>query len=63
MINVAAKQDNSRFNNLFEGYTPSITSNLDKFSMKDLVLILSSIGSRVSKNMIDSHDLMKTENV
>ena len=63
MINVAAKQEDGRFNSLFESYTPSITSNLDKFSSKDLVLILSSIGSRVSKNMVGSHDLTKTESV
>ena len=63
MINVAAKQEDGSFNSLFESYIPSITSNLDMFSMKDLVLILSSIGSRVSKNMVGSHDLTRTEGV
>ena len=63
MINVASKQESSRFNSVYKSYIPSITSNLDKFSMKDLVLILSSVATRESKNMIGSHDLKKNEDV
>ena len=63
MINVASKQDDDKFNSLLTSYIPSITRGLDNFSMKDLILILSSITTRESKNMIGSHDLTKSEDV
>ena len=61
MINVASKRNTNDYNQLLTSYLVHIDKELAKFSVKDLILILSSIGFRQSNNMIGSHDLIKSD--
>ena len=50
-LNQAAKFDTVPFNDLVRERIPIIVKNLDKASLKDLVVILSAFGLRISRAM------------
>ena len=60
-LNTAAKIDNTPFNILVRERTPHILANLEKATLQDLVVLLSSFGLRISRLLSGSKDLLRSK--